>query len=557
MRRHPMKRIWTGLFIVSSIFSFGCQGAVIEPDSVGADPGTAGKRSRPQGSGGSPNDGGAGPSRGGASTSIPWSGVSGAGNPGPTPAAVPHAFTRLTRAEYAATVLSAFGVEADLSIIPGDGRVGSFTSNAGPTPDPVHPYILAAEELARAVVPSQLPACDGGRAAACVETSYRLPLARLYRRPLAAGEVTALANLIASLTEQGVSADEATRAMVSTALLSPDFLFHSAAAGVDAPAEARRLAERLSYAIWDAPPDDALDAAVAGPDGGLATRLRQQALRLASDARAVPVLARFLAQWLHLDLDLRLENASFAASPRYLELIAFVENALRENASVTSFVAGQRGFVHRDNLAAYGLDAESSSAAEEMSAVTWTGDSPRRGLLGQELIVDSTRHPDKSRRWIFRGRLIRSSLLCDVIPAPSAEVVAAAGEVSDRTTDARCSSCHRLMDPIGKAFASLDADNAGTPPAAEVLSHSELAGTYADLPALLEAVAASRSFAECFAKHWLSFFLEQPLTSADPVVVTQIADAVQAGATLRDVVEGTVVNLEASSGAVEPMCKGL
>lgn len=558
MRPHPMKRLWTSLFVLSGIFSLACQGDIIEPDvpsPAGPSTGTGGKK------GGTSKAPGTAANGGGDPGTVPWTGVGGgnSGNPGnPVPAPVPDAFTRLTRTEYAATVNAAFGVRPDVTIIPGDGRIGPFTSNSGPTPDPVHPYILSAEDLAAEIVPAKLPACEGSRAPACVEASYRAPLERLYRRALTAAEVTRLAGIVSNLAGQGVAATEATRAMVSAALLSPDFLFHSAAAGLDAAAKARRLAERLSYALWDAPPDESLSRAAAegAAKGGLSARLRTEALRVASDARAVPVLARFLAQWLHLDLDLRLENPAFASSPRYLELVAFVDDAVKTNASVTSLVAGQRGFVHRDNVAAYGLTA-SGTTGSAVSAVTWEATSPRRGLIGQDLILDSTRHPDKSRRWIFRGRLIRSSLLCDVIPVPAPDLVAAAGEVSDRTSDARCSSCHLRMDPIGKAFAALDTDDTGSAPPAEVRFHPELEGTYETLPELLDAVATSRAFAECFAKNWLGFFLEQPLASADPVVVAQIADAVQAGATLRDVVEGTMVNLEASSGAVEPMCKGL
>ena len=72
-----------------------------------------------------------------------------------------------------------------------------------------------------------------------------------------------------------------------------------------------------------------------------------------------------------------------------------------------------------------------------MSPVTWPATSPRRGVIGEEAIVDPTRHPDVGRRAIFRGELVRASLLCQSIPPPSADLVALAGEVTDRTKDAR------------------------------------------------------------------------------------------------------------------------
>jgi hypothetical protein len=156
---------------------------------------------------------------------------------------------------------------------------------------------------------------------------------------------------------------------------------------------------------------------------------------------------------------------------------------------------------------------------------------------------------------IFRGRLVRTSLLCSTIPPPTPDLIAAAGEVSDRTLDQRCAGCHVLMDPIGKAFAVLDPDDSGGAGPAEIVSHPELEGSYPDLPSLLEAVATSRAYAECFARNWLGFFLEVPLADADPAWVQELADAVQAGAGLADIVEETVLSLESGSRSLTPVCQ--
>jgi hypothetical protein len=265
-------------------------------------------------------------------------------------------------------------------------------------------------------------------------------------------------------------------------------------------------------------------------------------------------LTRFVAQWLHVDTDLLREDPDFETSPDFLELLALVENALAEHTPVTDFIAGERGFVHRDNLDAYGLDELDGSG--DVVPVDWPAGSGRRGVLAQELMASSTRHPDQSRRPIFRGLLVRRSLLCDRIAAPSAELVALAGEVGDRTEDARCKGCHQSIDPIGHAFAVLDPDIDDPPREAEVLAHDELAGTYADLSELLGAVAASRAFAECFARHWLSFFLEQPLNDVDAAWAAALADAVQAGASLDAIVERTATELYARAEVAVPWCAG-
>lgn len=545
----------------------GCQGVVNPEGEAPSAPPGAGTATpgapRPGGtaaSGGAeaatPSTLGAAPGNSAGAGPGPGSSAGGASSAPSSPpgvlGAVAEPFARLTRAEYRATIASAFGIDPDPSLIPVDGRVGPFTSNADQGSDPVHPYLLLAEDLALALVPAELPECSGGDVG-CLRDAYGDGLERLFRRPVTDTELDRFATSIGDLMGQGVSAIDATRAILSAALVSPDFVFRAAAAGGSA-ARSRRLAERISYALWDAPPDAALLDALEGPVADLGARLGVEAKRLARDPRAVSAVARFVAQWLHVDTDSRLEDPAFEGSPRFRELLAFVEDALESAVPVRDFVAGERGFVHRDNRAAYGLDAAIGSG--EIAAVTWGADSPRRGVISEELFADATRHPDKSRRVIFRGRLVRSSLLCDVIPAPAPELVAAASEVSDRTTDARCSSCHLLMDPIGKAFAAFDVDDPTGGGPAEIRSHAELEGSYPDLPSLFDAVATSRAFAECFAENWLSFFLEQPLASADPVWIDAIADAVQAGASLPDVVESTARTLEVGSAAVAPMCEG-
>ena len=105
------------------------------------------------------------------------------------PGVLQSGFARLTRAEYRATIKDAFGVDADVSGIPEDGRVGPFTSNIAFASDPVQPFLLASEDLAALIVPSRLPTCAAATASTCISTSYGKPFERLFRRPVAATEV--------------------------------------------------------------------------------------------------------------------------------------------------------------------------------------------------------------------------------------------------------------------------------------------------------------------------------------------------------------------------------
>lgn len=471
-----------------------------------------------------------------------------------TPGELNTPYTRLTRDEYQATIQAAFGVEAPVSGMPNDEHIGPFTANVA-SPDPAQQFLLASEDLAEALVPALFPVCSAATATSCIQTSYQPAIERLYRRPLSAAELAGLATVITSAESSGLSAQEATRLMVVSTLLSPSFLFRSSPISGDG-ARARRLVEHLSYALWDEPPDVALVSAGQVPAADLGAALKEQAIRLGTDAKAVPVLARFLAQWLAVELDAKLSdpNLEFEKSPLYAELLAITQEALTTNKTVKSFVNGNDGFIQKDAFATYGVPPVASST--EVVPVPW-GASPRRGLLGQEIFMDATRNPVADRREIYRGHVVRSNLLCQPIPSPPPNATDLADSVPDRTKDTRCTGCHSLMDPIGRAFAPFDLDNTFGSPAPVVNGGGEVTGTFASLPEMLDKIAESQAYADCFSRFLLGFFLEQNPESVDAASVADLAAVVKSGGSLADVVVQAVVSLEARSRATTPWCSAL
>lgn len=486
----------------------------------------------------------------GATGMMMSTGSGGAASSDPT-VPVAASYARLTRAEYQATIKAAFGIDASIAGVPDDSRIGPYTSNIDVSPDPASAFMLSSEDLAALIVPTKIAACTAATASTCIPKNFQPAFEKLYRRALTAAEVTTFANMLSALEKAGVSSQDASREMVSTVLMSSDFLFRTTPVG-GAAARGQQLAEQLSYALWDAPPDADLTTAAQGTATDLGSRLKTQALRLSKDARAVTPLARFVAQWLRVDVDVELADPTYATNPVYVELTAFVQDALTNNVPVTSFVNGTKGFIQKGNFAKYGMTAPSSTA--NVVPVTWPADSPRRGMIGQELIMDATRHPDATRRPIFRGNLVQSSLLCTEIPPPSPELQALAGEVADRTTDIRCSTCHLMMEPVGAAFAAVDLDHTGAAPQAVINGNKEVAGTYPDLPTLLDKIAKSQTYADCFSRNLLGFFLEQEPKTVDKDAVADISSMVKAGSGFGDVVAQMVVTLEARSKSLTPWC---
>jgi hypothetical protein len=445
----------------------------------------------------------------------------------------PPQLVRLTRAEYVATVEAAFDTTIDGSGLPVDGRVDFYTSNARTFPDPVFPYLVTAESIAAQIIPETLPACSASDADPCFEANYRPAMEILFRT--SEPPMEDLRKVAAAAEASGLTSEEASRAALVAALLRPDFLFR----GTPSRAEGDLL-QWLSYAVLDAP---------TSVDGsGLA--LSSAVDSMLQDPRALWTFSRFLSQWLGVDIDSRrFADADYETTPDYLELKATVKAALVENMPVRDLVRTDRAFVHEQNADRYGLSMVDGGPVFEAE---WSSGSARRGLFAYELFASATRHPDPSRRVIFRGLKIRNNLLCDPVALPPGELISQQGDSADRMANPSCAGCHQRMDPIGAALGVLDGDD---PQPAQILLHRELEGTYASLPELMDAVAESRSFAECFARNWLSFFLEVPKSriSSSSGWVARIAETVQNGGGFADVAAETVALASAFAG--EPVCR--
>ncbi|WP_171475288.1 DUF1592 domain-containing protein [Frigoriglobus tundricola] len=152
-----------------------------------------------------------------------------------------------------------------------------------------------------AYVVARLPELSG--AAANATAADRLPKVkafcrtfaeRAFRRPLTAAE-TAL--FIDRPFEGTPDIDLAVKRFVLLVLKSPRFLYPDAGT---AP-EPYATATRLSFALWDAPPDKELLAAAAAGKLGTRDEVAKQAERMLSDPRARAKLREFLIVWLKLD----------------------------------------------------------------------------------------------------------------------------------------------------------------------------------------------------------------------------------------------------------------
>ena len=114
--------------------------------------------------------------------------------------------------------------------------------------------------------------------------------ARAYRHPLSSAEIAELKTLFDAGIEEK---DFATGLewLLTGLLQSPDFLYQLARpqpgekVGAVLPQSSYELASRLSYFVWDSPPDDALYLAAANGTLGDSAMLPNEVARLMHDAR--------------------------------------------------------------------------------------------------------------------------------------------------------------------------------------------------------------------------------------------------------------------------------
>lgn len=426
---------------------------------------------------------------------------------GPTP------LRRLTPTQYR-------GATAALGL---DARGVALTQDDGPIISQLaaERFVTAAEHIA---AEAEIPPCDPGDAPAECFTAFITPFATDAFRRLPT--VAELDWLIATFDAAEGTYAERARQVVEVVVQAPQFLyrFEPAEAGVLTPAAA---AERLAFAITDAPPD------VERPD----------APALAASPAGREKLRRFFMRWAGLD-HIGTKAEPFAAGAAQAEAAGFIDQVIAADGRFADLLTA-RGVADLDPAIAdlYGVPPD----AIELPA------NERAGLLTRVAFLAAHAGP-VAQSPIQRGVFVRRTLLCQPLPPPPPTVdntpVERGGaaddgqprslrELTTRATGANpCAACHALINPPGYLFSHYDArgrfvreehgiDRDGMPYVVPVDARSVVAG--ADLPAEMDdAVAFSQALAEsaiahdCLVRQWLAFALERPLTAADACDVADL-----------------------------------
>lgn len=433
-------------------------------------------------------------------------------------------------------------------------------------------YREAAETLAAdaAQDPERLDAIAPdvtGDGAERAESFVRSFVTRAYRRPLTDEEVSRHVTIMMASDEsfagEPTFADRA-ELLIRAVLQSPHFLYRvdttTPGQGEVVELDPYERASRLSYAVWNSAPDDALlNAAEAGeldsPEG-----FRSHVLRMLEDPKASEMILDFHGQLFRFDHfdEMSKDSERFPeftdTTPESMrtELELFLVDTLHtRDGTFRDLMRSRTTFVDDSLAALYGV----SSPGEEFARVE-LDQSERRGLLTRLgfLATNATAYDPNP---IHRGVFVNEHILCNEIPLPPDDFSIPEGvegntnrERIEAATGECGSVCHTpLINPAGYAFESYDAlgkwrtEDGGFPvdTTGALRFDGELNSFEGPLD-FIDAIAESPQAHTCYVKHWFEY-LHGALPQREEPLVARVAQVShQTDAPLKAIIAGLLVN---------------
>lgn len=300
------------------------------------------------------------------------------------------------------------------------------------------------------------------------ERLLRSFLAHAYRRPVEEGQAKRFLELFHQQFELGRGFTRSMLATYTAILASPGYLYVQEAPG---KLDDYALATRLSFFLWNSPPDTELRSLASAGRLGTPEVLRAQTERLLNDSKSRRFVDAFSDYW----LDLRKIDDSSPSSTLYndyelddpLRLAAveetglFVQELFRRNLPARTIVSSDFTFLNERLAKHYGVPGITGAA---MRKVTLPEDSVRGGLMTQASVLKVTANGTTTSP-VIRGVWIMERIL-GFHTAPPSGVPAIEPDIRGAVTirqqldrhraDPTCASCHRKIDPPGFALESFD-----------------------------------------------------------------------------------------------------
>jgi hypothetical protein len=303
-----------------------------------------------------------------------------------------------------------------------------------------------------------------------------------FRRPVTPQDTETLMTFYQQGRNNG-SFDTGIERALQRILADPEFVFRKEsepeklAAGQNYHISDLELASRLSFFLWSSIPDDELIDVAGKNKLHDPAVLEAQVRRMLADPRADRLVINFSGQWLNLralqtwaptvslfpDFD---DNLRLAMRK---ETELFVGSVVHQDRSVTDLLDAKYTYLnerlarHYGITGVYGSDFRRVDLPPEFDV--------RRGLLGKAAIETISSYPQRTTPTV-RGKAMMKIFLGVSPPDPPPNIPAlkdqgaavhggvrptARQQLEIHRKNAPCSTCHKIMDPIGLSMENFDA----------------------------------------------------------------------------------------------------
>ena len=234
------------------------------------------------------------------------------------------------------------------------------------------------------------------------------------------------------------------------------------------------LASRLSFFLWGRGPDAELLKAAGQGRLALPGALAKQSRRMLAAPHAEALATRFASQWLRLqDLEKVIPDPIlYPYSDHTLSLALkqetelFFDSLVREDRGLLDLLTADYTFANERVARHYGIQ---NVTGPEFRRVALPAD--RRGILGQGSVLTLTSIAERTSP-VQRGKWVMEVLLGSPPPPPppnvpaledtkgtadSGRALTVRERMEQHRANPQCTSCHRVIDPLGLALENFDA----------------------------------------------------------------------------------------------------
>ena len=290
---------------------------------------------------------------------------------------------------------------------------------------------------------------------------------RAFRRPVPQEDLQPYIDFALNAYEDEQSVNEGLHAGFRAILSSPRFLYFQEKPGELDP---HSIASRLSYFLWNRPPDETLLNFAASGNLRKPQVLQAQVERMLQDSRSQAFIENFAAQWLDLkDIDFTTPDEKLY--PEFDEILknamlgethSFLRTLLDENLSVTHIIDSDFAMLNERIARHYGIEGVSGT---DFRRVALKPEHKRGGIITHGSILKVTANGTTSSP-VIRGVWMLERILGEHISPPPDDVPAIEPDIrgatsireqldKHRSTES-CNACHAKIDPPGFALENYD-----------------------------------------------------------------------------------------------------